>query len=234
MPRSAAELHSDALAIWHAGLNAVRSDRLVTQNVHIEGDWLLVGDRSVADELRVPLASTGRIAVVGAGKAGAGMAAGLLEALGPQVIAEKCVAGWLNVPADCAPLSSGEGGSRSESGEGLLDSRNTVHLHPARPAGINEPTAEGVFGAEKILGIVGSLDPSDLCFCLLSGGGSALLPAPVSGVSLEEKQFGAESPYLVRDLTAEAQALRKLGRNDEAAKLEQRTQALHSAQTNPN
>jgi hypothetical protein len=53
-------------------------------------------------------------------------------------------------------------------------------------------------------------------------------------VSLEEKQFGAESPYLVRDLTAEAQALRKLGRNDEAAKLEQRTLSLQSAQANPN
>jgi tetratricopeptide (TPR) repeat protein len=53
-------------------------------------------------------------------------------------------------------------------------------------------------------------------------------------VALGEKRFGADSPYLVQDLTAEAQALRKLGRNDEAAKLEQRTQALHSAQTNPN
>lgn len=53
-------------------------------------------------------------------------------------------------------------------------------------------------------------------------------------VSLEEKQFGAESPYLVRDLTAEAQALRKLGRNDDATKLEQRTQSLQSAQANPN
>lgn len=53
-------------------------------------------------------------------------------------------------------------------------------------------------------------------------------------VSLEEKQFGEESPYLAGDLTAEAQSLRKLGRNDEAAKIEQRTQALQSAQTNPN
>lgn len=53
-------------------------------------------------------------------------------------------------------------------------------------------------------------------------------------VALEEKQFGAESPYLVRDLTAEAAALRKLGRNDDAAKLEKRTQALQTSQTNPN
>lgn len=53
-------------------------------------------------------------------------------------------------------------------------------------------------------------------------------------IFLEEKQFGPASPYLVRDLTAEAQALRKLGRNDDAAKLEQRTQSLQSAQANPN
>lgn len=48
-------------------------------------------------------------------------------------------------------------------------------------------------------------------------------------VSLGEKRFGADSHYLVQDLTAEAQALRKLGRNDEAAKLEKRTQSLQSA-----
>jgi glycerate 2-kinase len=179
MPRSAADLRSDALAIWHAGLDAVRSDRLVKQNVHIDGDWLLVGDKSVADELRVPLASIHRIAVVGAGKAGAGMAAGLLAALGPKVIAEKSLTGWLNVPADCAPTPS-------------LPLSPTpsqrIYLHPSRPAGINEPTTEGVVGAEKILEIAGSLGRSDLCICLLSGGGSALLPAPVAGVSLVEKQ----------------------------------------------
>ncbi len=53
-------------------------------------------------------------------------------------------------------------------------------------------------------------------------------------VTLGESRFGADSPYLVQDLTAEAQALRKLGRNDEAAKLEKRTESLQSAQTNPN
>ena len=52
-------------------------------------------------------------------------------------------------------------------------------------------------------------------------------------VALGEKLFGASSPYLVRDLTAEAQALRQLGRTEEAVKLEQRTQTI-SAQANPN
>jgi tetratricopeptide (TPR) repeat protein len=53
-------------------------------------------------------------------------------------------------------------------------------------------------------------------------------------VSLEEKQFGPESPYLVGDLNAEAAALRKLGRTDEAVRLEKRTQTLQSAQATPN
>jgi hypothetical protein len=53
-------------------------------------------------------------------------------------------------------------------------------------------------------------------------------------VTLEEKQFGASSPYLVRDLAAEAQALRQLGRTEEAAKIEARSRSIQSAQTNPN
>jgi tetratricopeptide (TPR) repeat protein len=49
-------------------------------------------------------------------------------------------------------------------------------------------------------------------------------------------QFGPASPYLVRGLTAEAQALRKLGRSNEATQLEKRVQAIQSpsAQANPN
>jgi tetratricopeptide (TPR) repeat protein len=53
-------------------------------------------------------------------------------------------------------------------------------------------------------------------------------------VALEEKQFGPDSPYLVRDLTAEAEALRKLGRTAEADQIENRLQSLPSAQANPN
>jgi len=50
---------------------------------------------------------------------------------------------------------------------------------------------------------------------------------------MAEKEFAPASPYLVRELTAEAQARRKLGRADEAARLEQRTQSIQAAQSNP-
>jgi glycerate 2-kinase len=162
--RSAAQLREDALAIWRAGVAAVRSDRLVEANVRVEGDVLHVAEHTF------PLADIDRIAIVGAGKAGAGMALGLEEALGPRALFAKRVVGWVNVPADCVrPLAC-------------------TTLHPARPAGKNEPTAEGVAGTNRILEIVAELGSRDLCICLISGGGSALLPAPVDGVSLADKQ----------------------------------------------
>ena len=169
--RNPSQLRDDALAIWHAAVAAVRSDRLVQDNVRVDGPWLHVADETL------DLSAIRRIAVVGAGKAGAGMAAGLAAALGPRVMAEKQVVGWVNVPADCVPHTN----PTRERG-------SAIHLHAARPAGVNEPTAEGVLGAEEILEIVRGLGPQDLCFCLISGGGSALLPAPVEGVSLAEKQ----------------------------------------------
>ena len=80
MPSATTPIRDDACAIWHAGLDAVRSDRLVQNAVRVCGDNLLVGDQ------RLPLAGIGRIAVVGCGKAGAGMAAGLEAALGERLM----------------------------------------------------------------------------------------------------------------------------------------------------
>ena len=164
MPRAAAQLRDDALRIWQAGLEAVRSERLVAAAVRVEEHWL-----HVADEPPIDLNRVGRIAVVGAGKAGAGMAAALEQILGPTWSAAKQLTGWVNVPNDCVrPLG-------------------WIHLHAARPAGRNEPTVEGVAGAEETLRIVGSLASDDLCIALISGGGSALLPLPVEGISLADK-----------------------------------------------
>jgi hydroxypyruvate reductase len=164
MKRTPEQLREDALAIWRAAVAAVDSRRLVMENLRVEGDTLTAGDREF------DLRDVERIVVVGAGKAGSGMAEGVEQALGPEVMQSKQLEGWVNVPADCVrPLSR-------------------IKLHAARPAGVNEPTPEGVAGAEAILRLVESLQENDLCLCLISGGGSALLPAPVEGVSLADKQ----------------------------------------------
>lgn len=156
-------LRRDALQIWRAGVAGVDSARLVREAVRVEDGLLCIADDALA------LDSIKTIKVVGAGKAGSGMACGLLEALGEKLLLEKQVSGWINVPADCA------------------HDLPPLVLHAARPAGVNEPTEEGAFGARRILEIAGSLDADDLCFCLISGGASALLPGPVDAISLADK-----------------------------------------------
>lgn len=163
MTTTSAKLRDDALAIWSAGVEAVRSDRLVMDTVRRDGDLLRL------DDLAIRLNEVGRIAVVGCGKAGTGMADGIERALGEDVLEAKQVVGWVNVPDDC------------------VRELKRVHLHGARPPGVNEPTEAGAAGATRILEIVQELLPEDLCICLISGGGSALLPAPVEGVTLDDK-----------------------------------------------
>jgi glycerate 2-kinase len=150
-----------AIDIWQAGVDAVSSEQLVSNIVQCDDDCLTICGEAFN------LRDFNRIAVVGAGKAGSGMSASLLNILGP---AASRVSGWVNVPEDC------------------VRELDAVTLHAARPAGVNEPTEAGVFGSNKILELVGELDSSDLCIVLLSGGGSALLPAPIDGVSLADKQ----------------------------------------------
>jgi hydroxypyruvate reductase len=181
MQRSSTQLRCDALQIWRAGVDAVRSERLVRQWLRVDGRTLVVGDERQW-HMRLSLDGIRRIVVVGAGKAGAGMAQAVEEALGPTIMAEKQLAGWVNVPADVVA-----GCQPAEVVAGWQPAPQRIHLHAARPAGVNEPRPEGVAGANEILRLVESLGPDDLCLCLISGGGSALMPAPVEGITLADK-----------------------------------------------
>lgn len=139
----------------------MRAERLVAEAARVVDGRLVVRDRSYGLKGR-------RVAVVGAGKAGAGMVAGLEQALA-KVAGQGDLAGWVNVPADCVRQTQ------------------WVHLCAARPPGVNEPTPAAVEGTREILRTVSSLDRDDLCIVLLSGGGSALLCAPVDGITLDDK-----------------------------------------------
>jgi hydroxypyruvate reductase/glycerate 2-kinase len=139
-----------ALAIWRAAVDAVRPEPLVEAAVGAEPDIL----------------DAKRILVVGAGKAGPGMAAGLEAALADRL---DRVEGLVNVP------------------EGMSARLRRIRLHAARPQGVNEPTPVGFAGAEEMLRLLASAGPEDVAVCLLSGGGSALLPAPAEGIPLADK-----------------------------------------------
>ncbi len=150
---------SDAIEIWTAGVDSVRGEPLVRREVSIDGDLLRIGDHHWSR------GDFDRIVVVGAGKACTAMAIGLLDRIDGWLP----VSGWINVPA------------------GTELALNGIHVHPARPAGLNEPRPAGVVGTEQILKLVQNANARDLCIAMISGGGSALLPAPIDGITLEDK-----------------------------------------------
>lgn len=155
-------MRSHAGAIWQAAVDAARPEPLVRRALADLGDVLRAAPR---------------ILVLGAGKAGAAMAAAVENALADRL---DRIEGIVNVPAD--PLTPGPSPSAGRGGQ-----LRKIRLNAARPAATNFPTAEGVAGAVEMLRLAKNASPDDVALCLLSGGGSALLPAPAEVVSLADK-----------------------------------------------
>ncbi|WP_262389601.1 glycerate kinase type-2 family protein [Cupriavidus campinensis] len=121
--------------------------------------------RTLAAHLPPP--PKGRTIVIGAGKASAAMARALEDA-------------WPH------PLE------RLERLEGLVVTRYGYAVDCARieivEAAHPVPDAAGFHAAQRMLERVSGLTEDDLVICLISGGGSALLPLPLAGMSLADKQ----------------------------------------------
>ncbi len=110
----------------------------------------------------VELRSRGRLIVVGAGKASGAMAAAVEEALGNRV------------------------------SEGVVAVKDG-HLAPTHrirllEAGHPVPDERGAAAAREIVELARSARADDLVLVLISGGGSALTPAPAAPVTLADKQ----------------------------------------------
>jgi len=111
---------------------------------------------------RLDLSAMRRVVVVGLGKAGATMTTAVEEILGDRIDRGVVVTKY-----------------------GHLLPTKQVRLHEA---GHPVPDAAGMAGAQAILDCLQGLTAEDLVLVLISGGGSALTPAPVAGITLEEKQ----------------------------------------------
>ena len=143
MPADVARARDDARAIWRAALGAGDPGPLV--RAHLGA---------------VP--ATGRVLVLGCGKASGAMAGAAEEALG-----ERVAAGFVVVKdgytAPCARVELTEAG------------------HPV-------PDERGLAASARLLDLARGAGEDDLVLFLVSGGGSALTPAPAPPVTLAEKR----------------------------------------------
>jgi len=108
----------------------------------------------------LPERPRGRTIVVGAGKGAAQMAQAFEEAWDGPV----------------------EGAVVTRYGYGA-PTRRIMVMEAAHPV----PDAAGLEGSRQLLRLVGNLTEDDLVVALISGGGSALLPSPPSGMALEDE-----------------------------------------------
>ena len=121
------------------------------------------GDRLLAAGGAWDLAAAGRVTLVAAGKAAVPMTRAALEALSPReprgiVVTKRGHASGASFPATVAVVEAG---------------------HPV-------PDEAGLAGATALLDLLDGGSEGDLVLVLLSGGASALLPAPAPGLTLDD------------------------------------------------
>lgn len=153
------ELRKKALDIIEAGIERVLPPNIMKKALHYDtASRVLTIDNTKYD------LSNGRLFVIGGGKA-AGLMAEALEGIIPP---KHITAGAVNCKSDDYKTNK---------------IRVATAGHPI-------PDHRGVEGVKKMLSLKNdySIGKDDTIICLISGGGSALMPYPANGVRLEDKQ----------------------------------------------
>ncbi|MFT3883464.1 MAG: DUF4147 domain-containing protein [Gemmatales bacterium] len=169
-----------AEAIWRAGVEAVQPRHCIPHEL------------SLLEELVRGWSPDRSYLIVGGGKAGAAMAQAAEAFLLGKGIPPNKITGWVNVPEGSQPSQL-----------------QCVRLHPARPVGYNFPTPEAVRGTEEMIKLIDNAPDDVLVLCLISGGGSAILCAPVPGVPLEDKVHVSKQLSAAGATITELNAVRK-------------------------
>ena len=120
------------------------------------------GDLLTVGHYEFDLKKFQRIIIVGGGKASGGMAEVLESILGSRISD-----GIVNVPYETGSLET-----------------SLIKLHEA---GHPIPDDSGMEGAKMMLELVSHVEKDDLIICLISGGGSSLMPLPRGEITLAEK-----------------------------------------------
>ena len=154
-------LRRDVDAIQHTALAAVDPVLGVRRHVSREHDRLIV------DGLSFVLPDYDRVFIVAAGKAAVPMTLATAEHLGDSLT--------------CGVVVTKYGHGQT------MDDQYSHHIDLFE-AGHPVPDENSVRGAQAVADLARGATERDLVICLVSGGGSALLTLPVSGLSLDELQ----------------------------------------------
>jgi len=141
------------------------------------------GSTVTLGRLPIDLTDYRRIYVIGAGKATAPMAAAMEALLGERITGGIICVKYGHV----CPLE-------------------TIRIVEA---GHPVPDQNGVAASRQMLEIAGKAEENDLVICLISGGGSALLPRPAEGITLDDKQKVTEILLACGATIHEFNAIRK-------------------------
>src|SRR2546425_3520656 len=147
----------DAIGAIAAGLEAADPRKLLSKHVRLEGHSLRIGSRNF------DLSRFDRVFVLGGGKASPLMASEVEKILGDRISE-----GLVNVP-------------------GYLTSVPRTRFVVFHKATHPLPSMTGAKGVEKMLVMTRNLTVQDLVVCVLSGGGSSLMPLPMPGLSISDK-----------------------------------------------
>jgi glycerate 2-kinase len=146
----------DALLAVRATLEAADPRKLLGMAVTLDGDSLMAGGR------RYDLNTYRRIVVLGGGKA-----SGLMAAEMEHILGDRIDEGVVLVPDNQRVIPD------------LSRVRLEMSTHPL-------PTEKGVLAVKEMVKVADRVGDGDLLIALFSGGGSALMPLPVDGVSVED------------------------------------------------
>ncbi|HUU79274.1 MAG TPA: glycerate kinase [candidate division Zixibacteria bacterium] len=145
------------LELFEEGIRAANPEIAINNFVSFKDKTL-----EFSNEFKIKLTKKSKVIVIGAGKASRKMANTLVSILGERITK--------------GIICSNEKNQRS------FDKPEIEFIIAGHPY----PTNESVIGGEKILREISNLTKDDLVLCLISGGGSALMEIPISGISLED------------------------------------------------
>jgi hydroxypyruvate reductase len=150
-----------AKVIFSRAVSAVDPAQRLKDMIRIEKGRLLI--KTVEDSEKVfHLDAFKKIFLIGTGKASASMAQAIERIFGDRIT---------------------KGIITTKYGH-ILPLKKTEWIECGHPL----PDQKGLEGARKVQALLKESGPGDLVIFLLSGGGSALLPLPAEGITLEEKQ----------------------------------------------